>query len=701
MAISYISAAYAAAATVNLPTFQAGDLAVVFAYRNGSTAAPTVPTPTFTSLIADAGANTNARAIGYRILQAGDTTTGTWTNATAIEVIVLRAVNPTTPIGNRASGGTNTATMTLPAVSPLAITNGTSWVIGFGGSKSTNANGMTVTGMTARNGSVTALGLHTAEGVSTFASVSYSSAVNASGNRMDAVEVEAIPTVTGTGALAAGASTLSGAGTLTNPTYAGTGALACGTSSLSGSGTYASGDAPVTSVLDSFTRADGSMGANWGGPFRAAAKTWKILGNHAVPSSTDFPLKLAANNRTLTKQDGTPYLVLGETPWSLISQAPNADVTTYLDDRQARGFNSLIVMMLDHMFADHAPANYYNDAPFTGTAFQSSLNEAYWAHADWVIQQAAAKGMNVFLFPLYLGSSPSEGWSAEVTAASTTNMADYGTTLGNRYKNFPNIVWVVGGDMDPTSWLTKVNSFANALIAADPNHLVSFHDGRGNMGKQHLAGASWLTLNSVYTDSDTHTLSQTAYGTSPTQPFFLIEAWYEHEHSMTPQQLRAQNWWVALGGGTGFFFGNCPMWGLGWGAMNFCDAGAGTWQANLASTGSDDVRHVGTLLASRAWHTLVPDYSHTFVTAGYGSGTTTVNAGVNAAGTLAVAYLPVNATVTIDCTKMAGTYTARWFDPTNGNLTLIGTHSNTGTQPYTSSNNADGTGDQVLLLEVP
>src|SRR5579859_2554537 len=190
MGLTYVSSAFAAAASVALPTFAAGDLAVAFAYRNGSTTVPSACAG-WTDVATAGGANTNSRRIAYRVLQAGDTTCGSFANATAVEVIVLRGQRTDTPIGGLGTGGSNTTTMTTPACT-LTDTWGGSWIILFGGSKGTTANAKTVSGATFRSGSVGALGLHTVENRSTnWGATAYSSAVDVSGNRMDSVEIRA------------------------------------------------------------------------------------------------------------------------------------------------------------------------------------------------------------------------------------------------------------------------------------------------------------------------------------------------------------------------------------------------------------------------------------------------------------------------------------------------------------------------------
>jgi hypothetical protein len=184
--LSYVGDAEAAAATVNLPAFTAGDVAVVFAYRNNNATAPSLPAG-WTGL-QNGGANTNSFRTGYRILVGGDTTTGTWTNATHIQVIILRGNNPTVPYGALAQANGAGNTLTAPALS-LQHTDGTSWVIAFAGSKATDANTKTLAGTTDEASTQGALNLATGRAVSSWAGGNYSATVNASGNEMAVVEI--------------------------------------------------------------------------------------------------------------------------------------------------------------------------------------------------------------------------------------------------------------------------------------------------------------------------------------------------------------------------------------------------------------------------------------------------------------------------------------------------------------------------------
>jgi hypothetical protein len=198
MALSFVGLNAASAASVSLPAFQLGDLALVHTYRDGSNTAPSLPAG-WTNAASSGGANNSSR-IGYRVLQSGDSTTGTWTNATEIAVMVLRGQDAADPIGTVANLAANSDQLQYWAVD-LEDTSGLSWVVGFAGHRTaTDVNTKAVSGMTTRSGAVGALGAHTAENVSSFAISSYATTVNASASwRSFTIEVRAAIGATTTG----------------------------------------------------------------------------------------------------------------------------------------------------------------------------------------------------------------------------------------------------------------------------------------------------------------------------------------------------------------------------------------------------------------------------------------------------------------------------------------------------------------------
>ena len=418
-----------------------------------------------------------------------------------------------------------------------------------------------------------------------------------------------------------------------------------------------------------------------------------------------YPLQVSTNNRFLVDQNNQPFLLVGDAAWSLIVQLARPDINDYLSNRKQKGFNTVLVNLIDHQFASNAPRNIYGDAPFTGAPFITP-NEAYFAHADYVISTAAQKGINVLLAPLYLGyKCGSEGWCSEVQAASLSDMTLWGQYIGNRYKDYPNIIWVIGGDTNPSLYgvADKVEAFVAGLKQYDNVHLITAHNTSGEMAVTPWAGVPWLTLNNIYTDNQTYPLAQTAYNYRPVFPFFTIEGNYENEHGITQQQLRAEGYWTYLSGGFGYVFGNCPIWHFG-ATEGWCDRNTIGWKEALDSPGSVDVSYMSTLFASRPWQSLEPDWHHSVVTSGYGSfgNSDYVTASMTPDGKLAIIYIPTTRTIAVDMSRFSDTMTARWYDPADGTYVAISDSpfNNSGTRKFSTPDlNSSGDGDWILVLE--
>ena len=166
----------------------------------------------------------------------------------------------------------------------------------------------------------------------------------------------------------------------------------------------------------------------------------------------------------------------------------------------------------------------------------------------------------------------------------------------------------------------RISAFVAGLQQADGRHVMSAHNGRGEMAVTAWPGANWLNVNNIYsTYAATYQAAQTAYNFSPPKPFFQVEGYYENEHAMTTQQLRAQAYWTVLSGGIGYTFGNCPAWGVGSPAASFCSGANPNWKTQLNAPGSTGMMYAQQVFTARAWQNLVPDWNHTVLTAGYGS----------------------------------------------------------------------------------
>jgi len=532
---------------------------------------------------------------------------------------------------------------------------------------------------------------------------------------------------------AAGTSTATAVGQAT-ATGVGSSAGTSTATAVSGGGESGAGTAAGTSTAT-------AVGAS------IAAGTGTAAGTSLVTSTLTgiFPLSISGNGRYLVDATGKPFPMVFRASWAMMSRTL-AEIKTYLDDCVTRGFTG-IEWHISHL------ASTENNPPFCGngaapwdlqigggayttvitqTPDMSDLNESYWSFVDSVMDECSSRGLAMLLYGCYVGfdaNSNEQGWMTEMVANGTTRMFNFGAALATRYNGSTrgkNVIWMIGGDMG-----TGTHLFTQGEIDV----LDAYVDGLESIARSSsLTSAEWDSP-SIVSDQTTfgprcnlegaynwgtggfapvsHE-SRLAYAhTTSIGPALALEIPYDEEWSGTQggtagtgfnpnasHPIRKFYWWGWLNTIGGICFGNGYVWGF----KNSPD-----YTAHLNTVGTQDITRMAKFMRRIPWWSLVPQGlggSSTIITAGGGasdSATDYVAAARTSDGKKIVIYIPPAHTgsVTVDRTLMAGTFVARWWDPTNDTYTLIGTtHPNTTTEAFTpSGNNAAGEADWVLLLE--
>jgi hypothetical protein len=440
--------------------------------------------------------------------------------------------------------------------------------------------------------------------------------------------------------------------------------------------------------------------------------------------SMQFPVRLNAEQTAFVDQMGNPCFACGDAPQYLIQQLALDEIEIYLADRAARGFNILWLIAADRVYQSDPPRNRFGHPPFDGADF-TDFNEPYWAHVDYVMRRCLAYGMTVLLMPLFVGLKAKLGYFDSFKASSDVVIETYGSFIGQRYKRFPNLIWLLGGDADPNDAevFVKLDRLATAIKAVDPDHLMTVeasyvletgarapNDGYSSVDAHQSAYGvvkPWLDFNWVY-----QPLGSVAAGArrcyAQGLPCLLGEDWYELEHSTTVAQLRGEGYGAVLGGCTlGRLFGNGAIWPFNSvHADNTINAGPPTWQSQLSSAGSIGQQLLGQLFRSRRFDLLHPDTSNTVMTVGVAEGCScartsdgqTIIVYLPASETLLQRLLPRSKTVTIDISQIsnqAGLADCKWYNPRSGNVTMIGSFANSGTRDFTSPDASDW----VLIID--
>jgi hypothetical protein len=424
-----------------------------------------------------------------------------------------------------------------------------------------------------------------------------------------------------------------------------------------------------------------------------------------------YPLKASANDRYLVDQNNVPFMIVGDSPQSLIGRMAKSDATFYMANRQRYGINTLWVNLLcNNKTACNADGTTFDSIPpFTTPGDISTPNPAYFERADDMLKIAAAHGMTIMLDVL-----ETSGWLDTSKANGPEKAAAFGRYLGDRYKDVPNIIWMYGNDFQ--TWADPgdddvVLAVAKGIRSADPNHIHTTELNYLTSGS--LDDARWeslVELDGAYTYNPTYAQVLKEYNRSNFRPVLMEEANYEFEHNLntdggSPGNLRRQEYWTMLSGATGQLYGSSYTWRLPTGWFS-------NWRSHLDTLGVMQLSYMKNLFTPQKWYDLVPDQMHTVLTVGYGTpapfgtGSVTTDTYATAArtsdGTLIIAYMPTARTITVDMSKLSGLAAARWYDPTIGEyIDVSGSpFPNAGTRQFTPpGNNHDGAGDWVLVLE--
>lgn len=441
----------------------------------------------------------------------------------------------------------------------------------------------------------------------------------------------------------------------------------------------------------------GALGAALG--LAAAGRAAAARAAAASPGGATFPLRVAAGQRYLEDAAGRPFLIHGNSAWSLIAQLRMEEAEEYLLDRRARGFNTLLVSLLEHRFARNAPANIYGDPPFTVPGDFDTPNEHYFEHADRVLTRAAELGFLVLLTPAYVGYGGGEdGWYQSMVANGAAKLQRYGAYLGQRYADRDNILWVHGGDYNPRD-KSVVRAIVDGIRLYDVHSLHTAHCAPERAALGYWAEEPWLQVNTAYTYGPVYVAALAEHARRERMPFFLIESAYENEQNATEVRLRTQAYHALLCGACGQVFGNSPIWHFEASPDHQVPI---TWRQALNGAGTQSMQHLLRLFGTLPWWLLEPDTDKALLSRTLHIGQDRAVAATASDGSFALCYLPSQRTVTLNLARLRGPrLRASWYDPTMGRFADIDQADLGATENAvlrTPGPNGSGSTDWVLLL---
>jgi hypothetical protein len=428
-------------------------------------------------------------------------------------------------------------------------------------------------------------------------------------------------------------------------------------------------------------------------------------------------LKVSENQRFLVFEDGTPFFYLGDTAWELFHRLTKDETEKYLENRRQKGFTVIQSVILAELDGLNTP-NAEGEKPLIDND-PVKPNEKYFQNVDWVIKKAAEKGIFIGLLPTW-GDKWNKKWGAGPEIFTPGNAWIYGKYLGERYKNSPNIIWIVGGDRPVESDIQRqiLAEMAKGLREGDGgNHLITFHPTGGSGSAQYFHNEPWLDFNmrqnghsNSYTERYHMTLND--YNLVPAKPVFDGEPIYEdHPINFKPDEnghsvatdVRRPLYWNLFSGAFGHTYGHHSVWQMFAPGKNPINRPLMPWYEAIDQPGAGQMIFGRQLMESRPFLTRIPDNS-IVVTSDVpssvpGAGAYSFVATRDQNGSYAMVYVPVGRKFSVKMDVIKGNrVVAWWFNPRNGEATKIGKFKNAGFQTFNTPTPGESF-DWILVLD--
>lgn len=427
-----------------------------------------------------------------------------------------------------------------------------------------------------------------------------------------------------------------------------------------------------------------------------------------------WPLRVSTNGRYLVDTNNKPFMWQGDTAWLLCGKCTREEVTFYLDTRLSQGYT---VIKFAPMFLPNGKdswssfTNRYGANLFTGSSILN-LNEAYFTHVDWVVNEIESRGMFPAMFPtwasFYANGSNGNGM------LTSSNGQQLGYWFGNRYKT-KKIIWTLGGDCsyyETAAWRAFAKGLAIGVTGSEDYSklLMTFHPGTrwlestgSSSGAYH--NDAWLDFNmaqSSHKESPprSYDLMTEDYNLTPIKPTIDGEPTYE-DHPIDWNvsngfyrdfHARVANYAAVFAGAFGFTYGHHAVWAMSGGGDPYYDNR--TWQSALTRPAGTQMKYLSSLMLSRPFLSRVPDQS--IITSSAGSSWTRKQATRDLNGSYLMVHLASGGAVSVDTTKLSSS-SARvwWYNPRTGAATGGSTQSVSGSMTFT----APDSNDWVLVID--
>jgi hypothetical protein len=434
-------------------------------------------------------------------------------------------------------------------------------------------------------------------------------------------------------------------------------------------------------------------------------------------------LRVSDNKRFLVMDDGSPFFYLGDTAWELFHRLNREEADRYLKNRSEKGFTVIQAVALAELDGLNDPNPYghrplINNDPTTPDVKEGDGND-YWDHVDYIVKKAGSLGIVIGFLPTW-GDKWNLKWGVGPEIFTPQNARIYGEWLGRRYKESPNIIWILGGDrpLDQDIHKEVIRALAHGLRQGDGGaHLMTLHPTGGESSSQSFHNDDWLDFNMrqnghVVEFNPRYQATRTDYDRMPIKPVLDGEPIYEDHpiafkaadfgHSVAAD-VRRPLYWDLFSGAFGHTYGHHSVWQMWQPGRKPVNNPLLPWYEAIDQPGASQMQYGRRLMESRPFLTRVPDDS-LIVPADPpssvpGAGEKRFVATRDSLGSYAMVYAPVGRSFKVKMGKISGgNVRAWWFNPRTGTSTSVGEFADKGERQFTPPDKGEAL-DWVLVLD--
>lgn len=422
-------------------------------------------------------------------------------------------------------------------------------------------------------------------------------------------------------------------------------------------------------------------------------------------------LQIAGDGRFFSHADGTPFFWLGETGWLMPERLDRDEVSFYLSRVADAGYNVVQVQTVNDVPAYNRYGKMSMPDGFDFDNIDKNGDYGYWNHMDYIVDTAAREGVYIGMVCIWGGLVKGGKMDVEQTRR-------YGEFLGKRYRDRPNIVWIIGGDIrgdvKPEVW----TALAESIKKEDPNHLMTFHPFGRTLSARWWNDAPWLDFNMFQSghrrygqrkgdgdhadpsdnEEDNWRYVDEAVAMRPLRPVLDAEPSYEGIpqglHDTTQPRWEAKDvrryaYWSVFAGAAGHTYGNNSI-------MQFYRPGVIpaygatlSWIEALDNPGFNQMRYLKQLMTAFPMGTHRPDQSVIIGKIGERYDRLTALRGDD----FFMVYDYSGRDMTVDLSKLPGKMKKAWyFNPSNGEILYLGEYEGK-TETF-----RPGVGEDVVLI---